>query len=882
MFVLAAIASLLTHALPTDGVTSSVVQPAHVASADGRWTLDVDPSRRDGEGAANYVARHDGAVAWSGMRPWTLLDVLVADSGHVAGAALHDARVDEDGEGDLRLVVLDPRGASLRDEVLPRASWSAHSTPTPVCRGIVALAEPERVLFRIGRDCARGVDEEWRVVDVTNGADVFRAALGQDWPSDEHDSNAARSVRTIPGTPLLLAECRRFEWPKLGVRFVVADERARCVASIVAPNEGLSTRYEQPRTPNPVEAYMDAQGLVLDVGVRRFSIARPSLGERVDYAVEPEASAALGWRVSELARAPWAVPAPPDSERLAFADLRLTELEELARVQLPIAPAPADSNPLHDIAAFDVARDGTFAVVVPAEPFGTFELLRLDAAGELVARAPIPLPGFAEHELVEWHALGELEFLALQAAGPESRVASCRFDARTGTSRAFASFEGWLECAQRTHDGGVFALVRVSLQRSHFALVCVGSDAQTRWRVDTQPFEAGAETASAIGVAVSAAVAGPDRCVLLERDRPLLHVLDGAGARVETFDLSQLLGDEAGEPLSVGSAGTGELLVRVARSDAPPLWRLDVATRVRTGIETRSFNDCFDGELDARVRCTSDGALWACDANRLYRLDADGIIGRIVGGQRDPNALVMPTGGSIDVLGRALVQDEATGAIHVFDALGQRQFVALARPGEVPERYSTGFSARHDGGVRAWPVEFDAHGVRVRSCVRDDVWRRDSASAAITLAVGDPIGANAAVGVLDGAGKLVRVHERRLDGRWLERTGWPGIACDGRAAVSTEEALVVLAEGGHAQSELPLPRSCPGVNVAVGRSWALLHDSSQDAALVDLDTGRVVRVRADVAEEGSGLWGWGFTRDGRDVLSLDIARGVLVRLATPR
>jgi len=59
--------------------------PKTYASPSGEVTLLVDPSERSGAGEARYELNRNGAVVWSGVRPFTLWDASVADDGTVGG-----------------------------------------------------------------------------------------------------------------------------------------------------------------------------------------------------------------------------------------------------------------------------------------------------------------------------------------------------------------------------------------------------------------------------------------------------------------------------------------------------------------------------------------------------------------------------------------------------------------------------------------------------------------------------------------------------------------------------------------------------------------------------------------------------------------------------
>src|SRR6185503_14307367 len=148
---------------------------------------------------------------------------------------------------------------------------------------------------------------------------------------------------------------------------------------------------------------------------------------------------------------------------------------------------------------------------------------------------------------------------------------------------------------------------------------------------------------------------------------------------------------------------------------------------------------------------------------RVYRLDDAGIADLVLGAELNEDQLSKADSAAIDVLGRTLVQDQATRAVHVFDPEGRRVAICRLAPAERPASSYEGFGGNRDGSV--WVkmgkglARFDAAGTRLPADAEHA--RPDDTDA-------------------DPALKAIKV---RPDGSWLERDVKRAVLPDGRRVI---------------------------------------------------------------------------------------------------
>ncbi|HKX46693.1 MAG TPA: hypothetical protein VJP77_08310, partial [Planctomycetota bacterium] len=121
-----------------------VLDPSDHASPSGEWVLHRAPSARDGAGPAKYALRRAGEFVWSGERPFTFQELVVADDGRAFGYAFSGGQGGQSpwGAGELVVGLLGPDGAVLLHERSPLGgSRSPDGPPLPLPLEVVDASE---------------------------------------------------------------------------------------------------------------------------------------------------------------------------------------------------------------------------------------------------------------------------------------------------------------------------------------------------------------------------------------------------------------------------------------------------------------------------------------------------------------------------------------------------------------------------------------------------------------------------------------------------------------------------------------------------------------------------------------------------------------------
>jgi hypothetical protein len=215
---------------------------------------------------------------------------------------------------------------------------------------------------------------------------------------------------------------------------------------------------------------------------------------------------------------------------------------------------------------------------------------------------------------------------------------------------------------------------------------------------------------------------------------------------------------------------------------------------------------------------------------------------------------------AIDGLGRVLVQDEDSRAVHVFDSEGKRLAVCNLEPGE-----------RRNDYVRE-PMQGFADG-SVTVLVGKNLVRFD--------ARGERLGVEARAGV-DAALEALEV---RPDGHWLERVADRARLDDGRglvleSALRHEEAwLHVYSPEGRGERTLVVPLAGRANSLSVSPRWIVLGGYLDSWTLVRRADERVFHFDPGLSEKGS--FAFGQSPDGKRLLLVDQTRLELVTVELP-
>jgi len=338
------------------------------------------------------------------------------------------------------------------------------------------------------------------------------------------------------------------------------------------------------------------------------------------------------------------------------------------------------------------------------------------------------------------------------------------------------------------------------------------------------------------------------------------------------WDLEELLGRKPGYLNGLLSDPAGGVLFK----DGNLFHRIDAFGARANSFQPMRRDGTHDLDMDRLLRVAPDGRLWTSDRHELYRLDDAGVADLVLGPETRDDVLRSSERGTIDVLGRVLVQDAASGSVHVFNAEGGKLAVCRVlpseRPGDVPPEGLLSWKAGPFGGA--------ADG---------SVWIRTREGQAIFDASGERRETRVAPKRLDDARDRTALEaiQTRPDGTWFEQRLVRARLTDGRLVIAEDSdlsrrrppSLHLYTAAGEPLRSLALPRELRVGQLCIGPRWVVVGGWSPPWALVRLEDERVFRFEPELGERTS--WNPGQTPEGRTLLFLDVRGLELVRYELP-
>ena len=870
-------------------VGRQAVDPATYLSPSREWTLDVDPSRPDGAGGATYRVTHGADAAWTAELEVTFLDGGITDGGVAFGYALTEGRRRG---GSLHVLVLAADGSVLLDQQETRCTASfMHGPPAPNVLAAHALHGADTLVLRISDADWSRRQEEWWSYRLSTGEVLPRFRPQEAFESEAGLQRIVYGSVMLAGPGLILlsgsgterSPSRRAEtWAAL----VQADGKPVWIWS--AP-EHFTRDGAGEEAPDEIDLIRN-RGLARS-GDRPDEFRLWLVGERqrATFRVQTEDDE---WRIEEVARQPY--DGEPESLQPYWeeSDLRVIENVPLAR-----APTP-EGIPLGPVSAWGFV--GSELVSIRHVEGRVYEHLRLESSGAVSRRMTWDeLPEEPRGSVAWTHLGGDRWLVTISPPGENARSAAFLADAADGSLAGLRGFRcPEVESVAVTPDGGFVILATHNLPFTLLpALIAFGPDGREAWRIEKGLLDSDAPDAFSIPVDV--AILADGQVAVLDNGRDSILLFDSAGVFLRSIDLEDAWGAEPNYLTGIVDAPGSGFLVNDFHG-GPPLRELNPDGTVRRAFDPVLANGHQEHKLRSGSRFAPDGSLWTTDGHRFYVLDEAGREVRALGAEHSMGRFNDRGPAAIDRLGRIVVQDSRTAALHVWGFDGGKLLVAVPDPSDF-ERISTiaritagpdgGFAVHVDSGSDEL-VLFDVEGNRVE--------KREVARGAEFLFGSERSfrwgGKQQGVGLFDGE-ELAELVERLPTGRWATDPEDVFPFPDGSFVLLADGEIGFYGAEGEPRTSISLPWEGGGGmpfgpgpvvgpmflhKVGATESWVLASGFESRAWLANRADGSLRLVSAeDLLLEPGSTCEWSLSPDGKEVWVLETSALVLHRCALP-
>lgn len=887
--------------------SSPVLQPATYASPSGDYELFVDPSQRRGAGPSQCRLIRQGQEVWAAELPFTYRDAIVDDRGVAAGYSF--TLGSSSFSGEFVVTILSAMGEVLYEEREEQQfSRFMHSPSGPRVAGMFHHPGLERLTLRMKDPDVNRRVETWRTYDLREAKSLGTTEPELALEDDEHLDHCL-DARVITDTPLTLAHWYRTDVPRFrsknfGARFVLLDQDFGELWSLDLPSDYTTAPDSGDR--HPLLGEVRSSGAILSLDDRRFELWLVRDEQRVTFSVEPGVSNLPPWVVTELSRRPHAVavgesaPEEGEQEELGTLDLRL-----LASVRL--GSSVQEEPSIRGIQEFDVSPEGVIRFV-RWESGSAPVVVRVTSSGEVLSELPVVFDssddnpgGTSPLVLDDWDGdtlslftpfPGDDWLVIVTYFGDETINSCWRVSGQTGRAEPLiTSAPGWVRAADASGPGIVTLDTRGESYMWGTATYR-DRDGRALWTESTG--SGSHEDPTKLFSPEDLALDDEGRCAVISNIRHLVQVWGSGGQFEQSLDLDELLPTDVNYPIGICADLDGGWLIHDFNA-AMPIWRLSREGTVLTSFVPRFPDGSTAAELPRHLRRARDGKLWTHDASAFLRLDEEGVVDLIVGRGRDSSELTEAASLHLDHLGRILVQDERTRAVHVFDRTGRRLLVCVPEPADVEalDSYFPHYTVRDDGGFSIAMARDMELGFRTRMLefapTGEPQGRVEPSLESLTFqpGLGTALGLGGSnIQRVSGSGEVLTTLSRHADGQWMASPMY-AIGPTGSFVVldslkqESFRRLSLFDATGTLERSLELPLTAKGQPVFSGE-WVLLREFGAEVTLVRLADGQASRWSAhNPAEEQGGTWKFGCSPDGTELWAVAVQSLRLYRYALP-
>jgi hypothetical protein len=775
------------------------LHPKAYRSPSGELSLYVNPSKRQGQGSAEYRLLKGSREIWHGERPFTLRDVRVLDDGTAAGYGYTlglegwggESR---DDDGDFVIAIFDPEGKTRLHEAVERGFGGfLDQYPQPEAQGLVVDAENDRLIVLVADPDINEQNTAWQQYRLSTGESLGTIHPKENMTDSDrlHWSHAPQQIR---GTPLTLVQWFRSERePYLkGTHFALVDLEGKPVWQRTLRDD-YSIPGDEEAEDRLFEWFLENSAILAVKAAGRFDLYFVKKEQRVSFSVQQDKAGQ--WAVTEIGREKYKLPEEPTTSQVAGQPEGLPPqitLDYLGAIELSGDSAkPERPFDEHDLRGFVVDEQGRF-VFIRNRTGKALDLLRIDEQGAVVNCVPLPALK-DEHERWSGHAwLGGDRFVVAKSQyGVGAKSEAWIVDFASTKLTPLPDFEcPSVEAIVGLPNGSFVVLGR---HRYKYTMTdeLRGYDAKGRlqWKVsDGQPddherlFSPKDICLTADGLIAVVEVIGDN-----------VKFYDQSGQFVRLIDLTEAWGREPSYPAGIEAMPNGELIVADAVASGGVFVRMAADGKI-LGEFSLQFPD--GRRFVSSLQIGPDGRMWAAHGRAVLEVNKEGVVKHVVGEAPASRRLDRIAAAAMDSRGRLYVLDEHSYCVHVFSPEGKRVLVCVPDPHDIPTCAKsfpnitisdTGeiFVSGADGASaedREGYIRFSANGEyqgisRLGLDSITEEWHFQPGTGHRWVRRYEN------VFLVDAENRVIKTIERRPDGHWLEGPDELAVAPDGSVIV---------------------------------------------------------------------------------------------------
>jgi hypothetical protein len=778
LLALACCASIASRAWPQIGFEPpDPVNPATYKSPSGVYALSVNPSDRYGRFGAKYRVTKFGNEVWSATLPFTLFQACITDAGVMAGYGYtrgeygwgNDPR--DSGPSEFVVAILDARGKARCKHFGRRKHGQGRDINLyPLGTGLIVDEANDRLIVRA---VDLSSEEFWWTYRLSTGALVEKMDPARLMPHASGPSSIL-AAQLVKRTPLVLVHWWGHDNFESTGQFGLIDFDMNVVWSLNLPADYVVQGDRSAK--DELERWIRSHGALLRTDQPRFDLFFAAQSKRVTFAVEQEPAG--GWKVTEIARAPFSINSRK-KRQIPTAPKRA--LRYLGPLDLP-KTKPGEESPIRNVRWFTF--DGRGRIAFLREDDKQTSLVVVDQTGKVAHEVPLaiqPQSGVSRWSGLCW--VGGDRFVAsLSETGVSGKARAWRIEPEQSKVEPLAAFDcPTIERLVGSTDGRFLVLAtRSSQSGAEKSIAAFDSSGRRLWALHEGPDAK--DPASLVGPTDIAVT--PDRqLAVLEKSTNTLKFFDPSGRYLRTLDLEQAWNRKPDSPAALVALAGGFLIEEERRQsfDRPCFVQMMRDGTIIGGFAV-SYPDGHSVNPKWGIQPSPEGDRWLADGHSLMRIGNAGVVDRDLVETIKPGQPRRVSAIGVDGLGCIYAVDARTGVLYVFDDAGKLLRVDQTKPGCL-DTGSLGLTTDENGKVLLGLIEEleDAarHSAQFSTggtCPRGTCHIQPGGKVLVARRSEE-------VELIDRTGKTIRTIDRGPDGHWLQDVETIAFAPDGSMAV---------------------------------------------------------------------------------------------------